>query len=89
MSAGPRNNPKNANPYLEPGLAEQDLSKFFPKEFTSSKNKRLNSANLPGAQGPPDAYKVPQIHPRLQLSQDQAWRVYNEKLEELKNKLNL
>lgn len=60
-------------PHFEQGFGDnKQKTQFLPKEFTSSKTKK--------AQSIAENTKVEPLHPRLRLTQQEAWKNYLDKL---------
>ena len=61
-------------PHFEQGFGDNNKHKtqFLPKEFTSSKTKKSQAID--------QNIKIEPLHPRLRLTQQEAWANYLEKL---------
>ena len=67
---------RSYQPHFEQGIDNsRTKTQFLPQEFSSSNGKKSATAV--------DNLKIEPLHPRLKLTQAQAWKNYLEKLESL------
>ena len=67
---------QNYQPHFEQGFGDNtSKTQFLPTEFSSSRSKK--------AQKIAETTKTEQLHPRLRLTQQEAWKKYLDKLETL------